>query len=129
MKRPRHAEPVSDDDDENAFDDGDDLMARAAEMMDFDDETDDDETNTDSAVDDDAENGNAVNKDNGFVDGNGEARTKKARLEEVSSSNAPDMVEMPDELRSTLQLQVGRIITRMYYVDMLLINDLCLSYR
>ena len=94
MKRSRIDEDVDDSDaQDDAFDDGDDLMARAAEMMDF----DDDEEEGDSG----SENDEEVEKE--------QPAKKKQKSNGRKESRSPSADPLQDDVEAVnvLQLQVG----------------------
>ena len=107
MKRPHasfkegsDSEGASDND---AFDDGDDLMARAASMMDFDDEDDSEDDEDSEAGSSSSEAGPSTEKKQKLNSG----RQKGKRHEQLEALPEDDEAE----LQSVLQLQVsGNVI-------------------
>jgi hypothetical protein len=108
MKRPHHYEdPDSGDDGEldvHGFDDGDDLMARAASMMDFDDEDD-------SGDSDDSEEATPAMSEDGDK---AEPSTKKQKVSKDRKKGKKRAIEdvLPDdeneEVQSVLQMKVSK---------------------
>jgi hypothetical protein len=96
MKRARSAEDGSASEDD-AFDDGDDLMARAADMMDFDDEDED------SGSDSSGESGTAQ-------EAQPVKKKQKSNGRKKSRSPSPGALQEDVEAVNVLQLQVGRYI-------------------
>lgn len=91
--------------DNDAFDDGDDLMARAASMMDFDDEDDSEDDEDDSAAGGDSDAGSSQA---------GPSTGKKQKLNNgrQKGKKHADLEALPEddeaELQSVLQLKVCR---------------------
>ena len=107
MKRAREA----DDDGDDAFDDSDDLMARAQAMMDFDD--DDGSDGSDGSDSDEADEADA-NSDNVAVQVNGHAvKASSSSATVLTKDEPPDLLANAelDEARDVMQLKVGMIRT------------------
>ena len=90
MKRPRQASDSGSDD---AFDDGEDLIARAADMMDF---NDDEDSGSDESSDAEAEQSQPAKK------------KQKANGKTKAVKQERDASQEDEEVTSLLQLEVSR---------------------
>ena len=110
MKRSHGSGDSGSEDNDDAFDDGDDLMARAAEMMEFDD--DDEEEDDSEGSQEDSEKQEEVVSD---LDGEEQAQQQPARKKQKASNGTAHSADEPvaegDEVvtSSVLQLQVSQV--------------------
>lgn len=92
--------------DDDAFDDGEDLMARAASMMDFDDEDDSEDEEEDSDSDGSEAESSEAGPSSGKKQKLNNGRQKGKNKKEDALEALPDDDEA--ELQSVLQLKVCR---------------------
>lgn len=126
MKRTREASFGSDDGEDNAFDDGDDLMARAADMVDFDDEED-----SGSSGDDDDDGGESSGSASGSGEldepngkhANGQKKKSKRSLKGKERALDPVMLDDEAEIRSALQMQVRQERDRTRSIQLTVLVD------